>query len=493
MSPPEGGAALTVEELAVRLASYAATPADLPPGVRLAGASVDTPATLAPLVAPLDNDPRGVFAGMSRDFRLRIQQTTMSSPDGPPNFAVSIQLMTGTEVARAFLGDPARRPANAETLAVEEPLGEANVAWRWTRTRPDGVPLEDDAVRWQRGPLLFEVAAQGSPGRVSLADALAVATRVDARVVSIPPALTAPPTFVPYVTEEERLEAFLRLQTLDFAPERVPAGYRPFQATRIAHPASEALTRVLAGGTPADALAALAEARRVLTWSAAFVPIERRDAPVSLVAWLTADDDAAARQLAGLATDPPRAEVTRVPPPLALGDETIAARSRTPDFYGPGDDLVVYRFGWRHGPLVLAVIMEGEAEEATVVAFGRALEQAYAASPFAVDAAAGPDGGRTVSFISGGEVVRAELFRPDGDATGLPAVVVLHGCDGPPDFRDVAEAYALRDAIEAAGGEHELAIYPGGGHSWPGAQGAEALERTVAFLRRHVAVETPPR
>jgi hypothetical protein len=56
---------LSVEELVTRLAAYALTPADVPAGVRLAGTSVDTPATLAPLSTP----PGGVPARPSPSWR----------------------------------------------------------------------------------------------------------------------------------------------------------------------------------------------------------------------------------------------------------------------------------------------------------------------------------------------------------------------------------------------------------------------------------------
>jgi carboxymethylenebutenolidase len=81
----------------------------------------------------------------------------------------------------------------------------------------------------------------------------------------------------------------------------------------------------------------------------------------------------------------------------------------------------------------------------------------------------------------------APLLR--GEADRLPPVLIQHG---DADRRiDVTEANALRDAIEAAGGEYELAIFPGGGHSWPGEQGAAALERTIAFLRRYLDAARP--
>jgi carboxymethylenebutenolidase len=609
--PPEEVATFAAEELVLRLAPYVATQADLPEGVRLAGLTVDTPATLAPLSTPPDGDPRALFATIARTLVLRIVQTTTSRPDGPPNFAVTVQLMTDADAARAFVADPARRPPAAEVLDLARPLGESRIAWRVTRPGPAGAPLEDDVVRWQRGQLVFEVAAQGSPGRVSLDDALAVASRIDARATPLD--LTSPPVLTPYVTEAERLEAAPHLQSLEIPSQQVPAGYRLFQPPRIVHPAEDVLGRFLIGDSPQGVFDYLREQRPVLRWSTVYAPTEPRDAPVFLTAWLTADPEAADRQLAGLVGGDPRAEVVHLTPPLIIGDGAVAGRSRTPDYYRPGDDLATYTLGWKHGPLVLQVVMEGQIDEATAVAFAQALEAAYAASAFPVATAAGTGADCVpVTFDSGGEVVRAELCRPKGEADGLPTVVVLHGCDGPPDFRDVAqaiaaegfvtlyidyfsrtpgvdyctaadsellgrapvwleeitdgatflqrqpgvvperlglvghslgsiaalvaavadpryravveysgllapllrgeadrlppvliqhgdadrridvaEAHALRDAIEAAGGEYELAIYPGGGHSWPGEQGAAALARTIAFLRRHLGATRP--
>jgi CubicO group peptidase (beta-lactamase class C family) len=183
------------------------------------------------------------------------------------------------------------------------------------------------------------------------------------------------------VTEAERLEAGIRLQTLTLSPQDVPVGYQLFRPPALVYPAAGVLGRVLAGRDPAGALAPLAVRRPLLQWSAIFAPAERRDAPVFLLASLAADAEAAQRQLAELVAGDPRAEVTHVAPPSFLGEGAVAARSRRPDFYAPGDDLVTYTIGWARGPLVLATVMEGQVEELTVVAFARALDAAFRPAP----------------------------------------------------------------------------------------------------------------
>ncbi|MGD9890153.1 MAG: dienelactone hydrolase family protein [Dehalococcoidia bacterium] len=429
----------------MRLTPSMAVAGDLPEGVRLTGLTVDTPATLAPVVTPPDGDPRATYDVIAQNLILRATQTTSTRPDGPPNFAVTIQVMTGSEAARALIANPARRPPSASTLSLEGSLGEANVGLHWTSTPPGGTELESYAVRWQRGSLAFEVGAQSSPGRGSLNDALAIAGRIDARATTAID-LTSPPMLAPFVSETARFEAYMRMQSLQVSPKVTPAGYRALQAPRIAHPAQEVMGRALAGDSAAGVFAYLRTSRPVLQWTASFVRTEQRDAPVFLVAWLTADRDAALQQLNGLRSDAPPATVTSLTPPVMLGDETVAAHSRTPDFYRPGDDLVLYRLGWTHGPLVLTTVMEGQVDEATVVVFANVLEAAYNQSLLAASTASGTaDRDCTeVTFQNGEGSIPARLCRPTPSAAPpdvrYPAVLVLHGCGGPPEYRDLAES-----------------------------------------------------
>lgn len=68
----------------------------------------------------------------------------------------------------------------------------------------------------------------------------------------------------------------------------------------------------------------------------------------------------------------------------------------------------------------------------------------------------------------------------------LPPVLILHG-DADREI-DVGQAYALRDALQQAGRPHELHVYAGGSHRfWNEQEAADALARTVAFLRRYLA------
>lgn len=69
----------------------------------------------------------------------------------------------------------------------------------------------------------------------------------------------------------------------------------------------------------------------------------------------------------------------------------------------------------------------------------------------------------------------------------LPPVLILHGdadANAP-----VSRAFALRDALDAAGRPYELEIYPNGDHYWRDQQGRDGFDRLVAFLWQTLEME----
>jgi dienelactone hydrolase len=70
-------------------------------------------------------------------------------------------------------------------------------------------------------------------------------------------------------------------------------------------------------------------------------------------------------------------------------------------------------------------------------------------------------------------------------APSFPPVLILHGERD--DIVPVSEAYAIRDALTAAGQLPEIHVYPRVGHVWSGRDGRDARGRIVAFLSRHLA------
>ena len=69
-------------------------------------------------------------------------------------------------------------------------------------------------------------------------------------------------------------------------------------------------------------------------------------------------------------------------------------------------------------------------------------------------------------------------FAPS--ARRLPPTLVLHGDSD--DVVAVSEAHALIKLLRYHRIAHDMRIYPGAGHGFTGADAADALERTVAFL-----------
>jgi len=66
-------------------------------------------------------------------------------------------------------------------------------------------------------------------------------------------------------------------------------------------------------------------------------------------------------------------------------------------------------------------------------------------------------------------------------AAALPPVLILHGTAD--QTNPLQHAFALRDALDAAGRPAELLIYPNGDHFWREQQGRAGFERLADFLR----------
>jgi dienelactone hydrolase len=70
-------------------------------------------------------------------------------------------------------------------------------------------------------------------------------------------------------------------------------------------------------------------------------------------------------------------------------------------------------------------------------------------------------------------------------APSFPPTLILHGERD--DVVPVSEAYAIRDALRAAGTTPEVHIHPHVRHAWTGSAGRDARGRVVDFLVRHLA------
>ena len=73
------------------------------------------------------------------------------------------------------------------------------------------------------------------------------------------------------------------------------------------------------------------------------------------------------------------------------------------------------------------------------------------------------------------DAIRASTAR-------LPPVLILHGYAD--ETNPVTNAFALRDAMEATGRQHELEVYEAGDHYWRGQQGRDGFDRILVFLRQ---------
>ncbi|WP_445502134.1 dienelactone hydrolase family protein [Microvirga sp. G4-2] len=73
----------------------------------------------------------------------------------------------------------------------------------------------------------------------------------------------------------------------------------------------------------------------------------------------------------------------------------------------------------------------------------------------------------------------------------LPPTLVLHGSADP--IVPVANAYAVEALLRQQNVPHEVKVYPGQGHGFRGAAEKDAMQRALAFLRRHLTgTDTAP-
>jgi carboxymethylenebutenolidase len=92
-----------------------------------------------------------------------------------------------------------------------------------------------------------------------------------------------------------------------------------------------------------------------------------------------------------------------------------------------------------------------------------------------------------VEYFGGGSSDMGEL---ESQVKNFPPLLILHGEED--QSVSVSNAYDLRDAVKAQGGEVEIKIYPGVGHGFNGpwvpnyneAYANDSFQRTVDFFRR---------
>ncbi len=99
-----------------------------------------------------------------------------------------------------------------------------------------------------------------------------------------------------------------------------------------------------------------------------------------------------------------------------------------------------------------------------------------------------PGVGAVVDFFGGGPA------HPDSlraQVRGFPPLLILHG--DADSTVSVNEAYRLRDAVQAQGGQVEVHIYPGANHGFFNSEqsSADAIHQAILFLHRLAAAQPP--
>lgn len=206
---------LSPEEAAVQLKPYVLTDADAPTGYAVGAPAVTTPAGLAYQDTAHLGHAASLRAWEHGGLLAQVQQalsptTAVRADYAPPTLAIT--LFRTIEEADAFVNEPLHDTATQQVAPIPSALGAA-----WSFTPIDG-PLDEanNLILWHRGLVAFSLAARAY-------EAAGLATAIDAVEVGQPAVVLGTPTVTPPGTEEDRLNAGLRLAAI--TPPVLPDGY----------------------------------------------------------------------------------------------------------------------------------------------------------------------------------------------------------------------------------------------------------------------------
>ncbi|MGH2884682.1 MAG: hypothetical protein ACRDPA_18605, partial [Solirubrobacteraceae bacterium] len=226
-------AQLSPEEAAARLQPYLLPGSALPPSYSRQALVVRTPATLAALNAG-DRAPVAVLqeieaAGVLVDFSELLGPASVSAFDKTAVYAIfDVYAFASPDAATAFVQDQTLQ-LDGDQVSVQ-PASDApqlgDLSAGYTVASASGTnPISRGVgahLRWQQGSVAFELfGVDPSPPAVALLWQLV--TALAAVETAQPPVAFTDPAITPPATEEQRLQALLRLQTI--APTSLPADF----------------------------------------------------------------------------------------------------------------------------------------------------------------------------------------------------------------------------------------------------------------------------
>jgi hypothetical protein len=370
-------AQVSPEEAVIALRPFILADKDVKAGYTLDVPHIDTVVT----DAFFDSDPQAMFDSETKaGFIIDIHQTLkpQDTSSGLPTLELFVNLFADDASARAFAAGKALPPQSSQTLKIApvtltEPLGESSFAYHGVDTTPDLPPANFYTVRWSRGRIAYSALTDNDPGKEKLSDTLDFAVAHDKRVANLTLQFGSS-TLTPPATEQQRLDALLRLKEADAQASQEPEGYSMTSSGAV-HPAGIVAT----AGDPADALQAVdVRWKRIASISGTFT--STTDKALMLTYAIGLDADGAAAQVD--ATDylpAPGESATPVDLGIQLGDVTAAFRVLGSNADGtPYEDLNI---SWTHGRVILVVNMQGAPDTTsfeTLIALARQVDAAAA-------------------------------------------------------------------------------------------------------------------
>lgn len=384
------------EQAMVELAPFRLTAADLPAGYLPQTPSYFTPSGEAVLNTSPAGDPHRLLDLYSNDGYIAWTAQRLSGGSSTlPAATFYAYVMKDVRRARDRTDGRLDGPHGSDSqfvddVPVQAVTGDATGIWHIVSTNVRGVTSGGYFVRWQHGRLTFTVSTGAPYGKEKLDDALALLAAIDRVIVARMVPDGAVPAVSPPASESERIDAALKLRTIEIGEDDAPGGFL-VAAHGLIHPAGS----VLLSANPSATLRRQDEQfRRVIAVSETFLSLSDPDnSGLQLVAALHADADGALADFTALSSGSASTGATPIAAPIQAGDAMAALRfSRVQAGTSKTeiDEVIVY---WLHGPVLLEASLVASPDVLTdelVAGFVQQAEAAYQASAFGTAPAATP-------------------------------------------------------------------------------------------------------
>ncbi len=383
-APPQ----FSPEQAMVELAPLRLQAADLPAGYQPQTPAYFTPSGESVLNTPPSGDPHRLLDIYSNDGYLvwTSQRLSIGSATLP---AASFYAYAMKDVRRArdrtdgrLDGPHGSDSQFVDDVPVQSIAGDATSVWHIVSTSTRGVSSGGYTVRWQRGRLAFTITTAAPFGKEKLDDALALLAAIDKTIAARSVPDSAVPDVAPPASESERIDAALKLRTIDIGEDAAPNGFL-IAGHGLIHPAGS----VLLSTNPGATLRRQDEQfRRVIALTETFLSLDDpENSGLQLVATLHADADGALADFTALSGGSAATGATPIAAPMQAGDAIAALRFpqvQAGTAKTEYDEVIVY---WLHGPLLLSVSLVATPDvlsDALVAGFAQQAEAAYQASAF---------------------------------------------------------------------------------------------------------------